>query len=108
MGHSEMLLAVAGLSQDEIEHRAERLADGDWAEFSASDQLAFAFARKLTAEPWSITAGDVQALSDVFGKHRALDLIWHVAWGNYMTRFADAFQLPLEPTNVFQRSSASK
>lgn len=105
MGHSEMLLAVAGLTQQEIEQRAMQLADGDWSEFAPAEQVAFRFARKLTAEPWAVTDGDVNALIEVFGRHRALDVIWHVAWGNYMTRIADAFQLPLEPTNVFERPS---
>ena len=103
MGHSEMLLAVAGLSQPEIETRAKQLADGDWSEFTAVEQLAFRFARKLTCGPWTVGNDDVKALTETFGRHRALDLIWHVAWGNYMTRFADAFQLPLETTNVFAR-----
>lgn len=108
MGHSEMLLAVAGLTSDEIKTRAMRLADGDWSEFSTSERVAFQFARKLTAEPWAVTDADVSALKDAFGTHRALDLIWHVAWGNYMTRVADAFQLPLETTNVFERPEKPK
>jgi len=103
MGHSEMLLAVAGLTQEEIDRRAQQLADGEWSEFSPAERLAFQFARKLTTEPWGVTHTDVEALVEVFGKHRALDLVWHVAWGNYMTRVADAFQLPLETTNVFAR-----
>jgi len=53
--------------------------------------------------PWTVTDDDVAALTETFGQRRALDLIWHIAWGNYMTRVADAFQLPLEPTNVFAR-----
>jgi hypothetical protein len=36
-----------------------------------------------------------------FGNDRSLDLIWYGAWCNYMTRVADAFQLPLERENVF-------
>jgi len=103
MGHSEMLLAVAGLTPDGIDARARRLADGEWSEFSPAERLVFRFARKLTAEPWAVTDDDVKALTETFGRHRALDLIWHVAWGNYMTRVADAFQLPLEATNVFQQ-----
>jgi hypothetical protein len=30
-----------------------------------------------------------------------VDLIWYGSWCNYMTRVADAFQLPLERDNVF-------
>ena len=102
MGHSEMLLAVAGLTEEEIETRTARLADGEWSEFSPSERVAFRFARKLTAEPWAVTAADVDALVETFGRHRALDVIWYVGWCNYMTRVADALQLPLETTNVFE------
>jgi alkylhydroperoxidase family enzyme len=107
MGHSEMLLAVAGLTTSEIETRAAQLADGEWSEFSAAEQAAFAFARKLTAEPWNVNDADVDALRAHYGERRALDLVWHVAWGNYMTRVADAFQLPLERENIFARPPAS-
>jgi|SRR5688572_21638860 len=107
MGHSEMLLAVAGMTEDEIRERTERLASEDWSDFPASDQVAFRFARKLTAVPWEVTAEDVKGLEAAFGRHRAVDIIWHVAWGNYMTRFADAFQIPLEPTNVFEKPPES-
>jgi alkylhydroperoxidase family enzyme len=101
MGHSEMLLAVAGLTQEQIEARAAALADGDWSEFPPEERVALGFAHRLTAAPWTVGDGDVQALERTFGRERALDIVWHVAWGNYMTRVADAFQLPLETTNVF-------
>jgi hypothetical protein len=103
MGHSEMLLAVAGMTEDEIRERTDRIAAEDWSGFPASEQVAFRFARKLTAAPWDVTDLDVKELEAAFGRHRAVDIIWHVAWGNYMTRFADAFQIPLETTNVFEK-----
>lgn len=102
MGHSEMLLAVAGLTQDEVKARAARLANGDWPDFPAAERVAYRFARKLTARPWTVSDADVEELTATFGRERALDVIWHVSWGNYMTRIADAFQLPLETTNVFE------
>jgi hypothetical protein len=105
MGHSEMLLAVAGLTQGEVEARAARLAGGDWSEFPPSERVAFGFARKLTGEPWAVTDDDRSELVATFGRHRAIDLIWKVAWANYMTRLADALQLPLETTNVFEPAS---
>jgi hypothetical protein len=101
MGHSEMMLAVAGMTPDEIEARVADLADGDWSEFPPAERQAYRFARELSLEPWNVGDDDVAALIATFGRTRALDLIWHVAWGNYMIRVADAFQLPLEPENVF-------
>ena len=107
MGHSEMLLAVAGLDQDSLEERTRRLASGDWSSFPPSDRYAFAFARKLAKAPSRIAEGDVQGLIDHFGTERALDVIWWASRCHYMTRVADAFQLPLERDNVFQAPASS-
>ena len=101
MGHTEMLMEVGGLSGDAVVARAARLADGDWRDFPPAEQHAFRFARKLTATPSAVTDNDIRALSDTFGRERTLDLIWQVAWGNYMMRISNAFQLRLESTNVF-------
>jgi hypothetical protein len=101
MGHSEMLLAVAGLTPDEIARRTKNLATGDWSDFPPHERQAFQFAHKLTREPSTVGPGDVAALMKTFGPERTADLIWYTAWCNYMTRVADAFQLPLERDNVF-------
>ena len=96
-----MLLAVAGLSDDEIKVRTKKLASGDWSDFAPAERQAFGFAYKLTRQPADVSVADVQAMVKTFGRHRAIDLIWYTAWCNYMTRVADAFQLPLERDNVF-------
>jgi hypothetical protein len=102
MGHSEMLLAVAGLNEKALDLRTRRLASGDWSSFPPAERAAFAFARKQGREPWRITAADMQGLIDHFGKERALDVLWWACRCHYMTRVADAFQIPLERENVFQ------
>jgi hypothetical protein len=101
MGHSEMLLAVAGLKADEIKKRTQKLASGDWSVFPPAERRAFHFAHRLASKPAGLTDTDVRGLIDTFGRERALDLIWYGSWCNYMTRVADAFQLPLERENVF-------
>ena len=101
MGHSEMLLAVAGLKQDEVAARVRRLAAGDWSGFPPAERAALELAYKLSRDPAGFAAADRAALVRVFGGHRAADLVWYVAWCNYMTRVADAFQLPLEKENCF-------
>ena len=108
MGHCEMLLAVAGLDQDAVNERTKRLASGDWSAFSPAERAAFAFARKQALEPWSLNADDWQGLVRHFGKERALDVVWWACRCHYMTRVADAFQLPLERENVFESSRAPK
>jgi hypothetical protein len=101
MGHSEMLLAVAGLKADEVKALTKKLASGDWSSFPKAQQTAFGLAYKLSKEPAALTDQDRAALVAVFGTERATDLIYYVSWCNYMTRVADAFQLPLEKDNVF-------
>ena len=103
MGHTEMLLAVAGLDNKTIQERTKKLADGDWSAFPPAERAAFNYARKMSREPWSITAKDIDTLKRHFGSERAIDVIWWACRCHYMTRVADAFQLPLERENVFQR-----
>src|SRR5207253_2375729 len=101
MGHSEMLLAVAGLKPEEVKALTKKLASGDWSSFPKAQQSAFGLAYKLSKEPTALTDKERAALIEVFGRERTVDLIWYVSWCNYMTRVADAFQLPLEKDNVF-------
>jgi alkylhydroperoxidase family enzyme len=108
MGHCEMLLAVAGLDKSALETRERQLAGGDWSSFPPADRAAFLFARKQATAPSSIDEKDVQTLVEHFGTERALDVIWWACRCHYMTRVADAFQLPLEPANVFSGSAPTK
>jgi hypothetical protein len=101
MGHTEMLLAVAGLDENALEQRTRMLASGDWSSLPPSDRAAFFFARKLAKTPWSIDENDRKTLIALFGPERAIDVMWQASWCNYMTRVADAFQLTLERDNVF-------
>jgi|SRR6516162_5931445 hypothetical protein len=102
MGHCEMLLAVAGLDKNAIMQRTQRLASGDWSEFSSGERAAFLFAAKQAKSPSSITSADMKDLLRHFGTERALDVVWWACRCHYMTRVADAFQLPLERENVFE------
>jgi alkylhydroperoxidase family enzyme len=96
-----MLLAVAGLDEKKIEERMKRLASGDWSSFSPAEQVAFAFAKKQAVSPSAVGDEDVRGLVRHFGPERAADVIWWACRCHYMTRVADAFQLPLERDNVF-------
>jgi alkylhydroperoxidase family enzyme len=101
MGHTEMKLAVAGLNESTIAHLRRRLATGDWSTFTPAERAAFAFARKQAHSPSAVTPGDFQGLVEQFGSERAVDVVWWICQCHYMTRIADAFQLPLENENVF-------
>jgi hypothetical protein len=107
MGHSEMLLAVAGMTPDEVADRVRRLA-GDGAGLSAEEKAAFAFARKQATRPWAVTDADVEELEAAVGSGRAWQIIWWASRCHYMTKVADAFQLPLEPENPFRAMPGAK
>src|SRR5215475_494027 len=108
MGHCEMLLAVAGLKEDAVAERTRKLAEGDWLGFSAGERAAYAFARKQAKSPSSVDAADMAELVKHFGVERTIDIIWWNSRCHYMTRVADAFQLPLERDNVFQSRKSQK
>jgi hypothetical protein len=101
MGHTEMVLAVAGVDRKVIEERTRQLASGNWSAFSPAERVAFAFARKQAKQPSSITARDFDQLVAEFGRVRAVEVLWWSCRCHYMTRVADAFQLSLERQNVF-------
>ncbi len=101
-----MGLAVAGLRKNEIDDRTERLASGDWSSFPPAEQAAFAFSRKQARSPASITQADIRELEKHFGTNGAWQVVWWSARCHYMTRVADAFQLPLERENVFLEQRA--
>jgi alkylhydroperoxidase family enzyme len=103
MGHTEMILAVAGLDELALKEQVSKLASCDWSSFKPAERAGLHFARKLTKTPWDIGQADIEILEAHLGPEHALDAIWYVCWCNYMTRVADAFQIPLERENVFMR-----
>lgn len=102
MGHAEMLLAVAGLDELQVNERVEVLASGDWIAFAPHERILLNFARQLSKQPQTMREEDVKTVIRHLGPERSLDWIFHISWCNFMTRVADAFQLPLEKENVFQ------
>src|SRR5262245_53979229 len=101
MGHTQMLLAVAGLDDLGLKERVAKLASDDWSYFMSDERAGLLFAHKLTRTPWAVRQTDIDRLTAHWGRERALDIVWYICWCNYMTRVADAFQIPLESENVF-------
>jgi alkylhydroperoxidase family enzyme len=108
MGHTEMLLAVAGLNELGLKERVSKLASGDWSSFKPEERVGLLFAHKLTKTPWAVRQTEVELLVAHLGREHALDTIWYICWCNYMTRVADAFQIPLERENVFMDAKTPK
>lgn len=101
MGHCEMLLEVAGLDKQAIAERTSRLAGSDWSVFPPTEQRAYAYARKLTNAPWTLTSADYTVLEKDLGPAQPMSTLWWLCRGLCMTRISDGFQLPLERENVF-------
>ena len=105
MGHCEMILAVAGMNSDEVAEKTKQLA---LSGSTPTEKTAFAFTRKQATTPWSITDADVTRLEKELGKDKAWQVIWWSARCHYMTKVADAFQLPLEQENPFWAMPGAK
>ena len=103
-----MLLAVAGLNELGLQERVSQLASGDWSSFPPHERAGLFFAYKLTRTPWAVGSADIRTLTAYLGQQLALETVWYVCWCNYMTRVADAFQIPLEPENVFMDRERKK
>ncbi len=101
MGHCEMLMEVAGLDKESVATRTRQLASNNWSAFPAEEQRAYAYARKLSKAPWTLTAEDYKTLEQDLGPDKAMSTFWWLCRGLYMTRISDGFQLPLERQNVF-------
>jgi hypothetical protein len=105
MGHAEMILAVAGMKPEEVKQTTCQLAAGTGA--SVQELAALAFARKQALNP-RVSDADLAQLERHFGRDRMWQVIWWASRCHYMTRVADAFQLPLEDGNPFEAMPGAK
>ena len=58
------------------------------------------FARKLTAEPWSLTDVDYSELEKTFGKQGAVEVVMQTCNFAYMNHFTDGLRVPSEDEAV--------
>ena len=105
MGHAEMILAVAGMTQDAVNAATCRLSTG--AGSTPAERAALAFARKQALDP-VVTDADIANLEQHFGPARAWHVVWWSSRCHYMTKVADAFQFPLEEDNPFEAMPGAK
>ena len=89
IGHQETKLLGAGRTEDQI-----AALDGDWSEFGAAEKLAFAFARKFTHEPNSISDADVSGLKEHFADNQILEMIFSMSGNNSINRWKEAIGVP--------------
>lgn len=89
LGHQEMKLAVAGLSEDEI-----AALDGDWSQFTPARKAAFAFAKKVTNAPHTIGDADVDDLRKHYTDLQILEMVLSTAGNNSINRWKEGVGVP--------------
>ncbi len=89
LGHQESKLLGAGLKEDEI-----AALDGDWLEFNPAQRAAFAFARKLTYEPYNLNDADINSLRKDYKDLQILEMILSVAGNNAINRWKEGAGVP--------------
>lgn len=97
LGHQEAKLKTAGLSEQQLFE-----LDTNWAKFTPGEQAAFAFARKLTFAPQTITADDIDALRPHFAPQQILEIAFLVGRYNSTNRWTDSLGIPQEDHREFK------
>ncbi len=70
----------------------------DDAALGEPERAMIAYARKLTREPWSMTAADLDGLrSTGLSEEQVLDAVGVACLFNFMTRLADGLGVDIEP-----------
>lgn len=106
LGHQELKLSRAGMLEDEI-----AALDCDWLSFPKSEQVAFAFTKKLSLTPYMIDPSDIKELKGHFSDTEIIELIQTVAGFNSTNRWTDSLGLPQDqafggaPTNLLTETS---
>jgi alkylhydroperoxidase family enzyme len=103
LGHQEQKLSAVGMLDDEI-----AALDSHWERFPPAEQAAFAFARKLTYEPYNLSDADVTALKEFYTPQQILEMTLSVAWNNAINRWKEGSGTPQshDGSSFFRRSGA--
>ena len=89
LGHQEGKLLNAGMTEDEI-----AALDGDWVGLSEKDRAAYAFARKFTLSPHTMTDADVAGLKRHFTEMQVLEMVLSMAGNNQINRWKEGAGVP--------------
>ncbi len=89
LGHQESKLLGAGMTEDEI-----AALDGDWAGHTPAQQAAYAFARKFTFEPHTMTDADIDGLRKHYKDMQILEMVLSMAGNNAINRWKEGAGVP--------------
>ena len=102
LGHQEIKLSLAGVPEDEI-----AALDSDWSQFTAAEQAAFKFARKITYEPHNFSDADITELKQHYTDLQILEMLFSVSGNNSINRWKEGAGIPQEQTaeNFLRRAA---
>ena len=103
LGHQESSLATGGMSDDLL-----AALDGDWSEFSDAQRTAFAFARKLSFEPYSVTDADLAPLKAHYSDRQLVEIVNAIAGFNATNRWTGPLKIKQDVLFMFERPTSSK
>ena len=93
LGHQEIKLAVAGLTEEQI-----AALDGNWSIYTPAEQAAFAYARKFTYEPHLLSDADIDALRPYYTDLQILEMSMSMAGNNSINRWKEGTGVPQSRT----------
>jgi alkylhydroperoxidase family enzyme len=70
--------------------------DGDWSSFTPREKTTFAFVRKMTVAPASITDADMAVLRKHYSVTQVAEIVYRASTSAMLSRAAEACGLPLE------------
>jgi alkylhydroperoxidase family enzyme len=103
LGHQESGLAGRGLSDDDL-----AALDFDWGRYDAAQQAAFAFATKLSFEPWKIVDADIAALRKHYDESQINQIVSAVAGFNATNRWTGPLRIKQDTTFQFVRPTGEQ
>lgn len=103
LGHQESSLASRGMSDDEL-----AALDHDWSVFDEAHQAAFAFAKKLSFEPYAMTDADLEPLRKHFNDTQITEIVVAVAGFNATNRWTGPLRIKQDVLFPFVRPTSSK
>ncbi len=102
LGHQETKLKTLG----ELEARLAAI-DSDWSGFEPAEKQAFAFSRKLTLRPDTITESDIKSLLEYYPPLQALEIVLVISRYNMANRWNSGLSIPQETYRDFSVPSAT-
>ncbi|MFN9717358.1 MAG: carboxymuconolactone decarboxylase family protein [Planctomycetota bacterium] len=89
LGHQELKLRRAGMSENEIAS-----LDSRWELFAPAEQASMKVARELTINPHSISQSDLDAMKSFYTDLQMTDLLYTIARYNCVNRWTSATGIP--------------